>query len=419
MAGTDTIDRGVESEAARARWAAASLYLMNGIGFGMWAASLPLLKERLDLDELGLSALLLSMVGGALVGMPTVGRVVSRFGSRGALTAIVPLFGLALLGPVFAGSFAVAVVAAGILGALKGAFDVSLNSQAIVVEKAVGRPIMARLQALWSLGGLLVAAAIGVVLKFGVSVEGTALSVGLLVCGLGWARAKRLLPDLPLATKRDARAKTGRGASMNGAIVAVGALAFVSLFAEGVMMDWSAVYVRDVASAEAWLAPFAYGMFSCAMAAGRFSGDYLMERLGSVRLLRWIGGLAVAGIALVSAVPVWQVAFVGLGLAGVGIANLVPIFLGAGGRAHPDGVGRGVAAVSTIGYLGFLSGPPLVGLASEWAGLQVAFGLVAILSLFIGLGGPWILRLSVRRSGSARPECSYQAASEACLKGVS
>jgi MFS family permease len=177
----------------------------------------------------------------------------------------------------------------------------------------------------------------------------------------------------------------------NGRLLKIGILACMALLAEGVMMDWSAVYSRTVSGAATWLAPIAYGVFSCCMAAGRLSGDYLIGRFGPAKILRFGGALTTAGLVVIVGIHEWPATFFGLALAGFGLANLVPILLSAGGRAHEGGVGQGVAAISMMGYFGFLVGPPLIGGISHFVGLPGAFVVVILFSAFIAFRGNFLL----------------------------
>jgi len=163
------------------------------------------------------------------------------------------------------------------------------------------------------------------------------------------------------------------------------------LFAEGVMMDWSAIYSRVVSGAPDWQAPYAFGTFSAAMAIGRLSGDWIQAHVPARRVL-WMGAaLNALGMLLAVTIHQWQVVFAGFALCGLGLSNQVPILFGAGGRAHHRGVGEGIATVSMMGYFGFLAGPPAIGRIAHLTSLPTAFSLVVFFSLILALFGPRIL----------------------------
>ncbi|GAA5123117.1 MFS transporter [Luteolibacter yonseiensis] len=354
--------------------------------FGTWATLIPSFKSKFGLTEADLSIALLGMVIGAIVSMPVAGQSIARRGSRANLNFLAPGFCIALVLLAIAPGFPTFVAAATLFGAFKGAFDVSVNAQGIAIENSVGKPIIATFQALWSIGGLLAALAVGFALRLGAGAVPIALTVSAAMILVVVSSAGSLLAG------DKAPSKTGGGFKFpNGKLLKIGILACMALFTEGVMMDWSAVYSSTVSGAAPWLAPIAYGIFSCCMAAGRLSGDHLIGRHGPLKILKTGGWLTTAGLVVIIGIHEWPATFFGLALAGFGLANLVPILLGAGGRAHEGGVGQGVAAISMMGYFGFLAGPPLIGGISHFIGLPGAFVVVILFSAFIALRGNLLL----------------------------
>ena len=358
--------------------------------FGTWATLIPSFKAKFQLDEGQLGIALFAMVIGALISMPLVGQIISRRGSRPVLLCLAPAFCVALLLLALAPAFAWWVAAALVFGAVKGAFDVTVNSQAIAVENAGTKPIMATFQALWSTGGLVAALFASLALKQGVTPLIIATTVALTLACLAVISSGNLIGG---DASHDEKSGSGGGFKLpNKRLLRIGLLACMALFAEGVMMDWSAVYSKSVAGAADWLAPVAYGVFSLSMAGGRLSGDYFTAKLGPVGVLKVSGTLTTIGLLIMVLVQFWPATFVGLLFAGIGLSNLVPVLFGAGGRAHEGGAGKGIAAVSMMGYLGFLAGPPLIGGLSYLIGLPGAFSLVVIFSLFIAIRGGAMLR---------------------------
>jgi hypothetical protein len=153
---------------------------------------------------------------------------------------------------------------------------------------------------------------------------------------------------------------------------------FLTLLAEGAMSDWSAVYLRRALETSPAMASTGYAAFSTAMAAGRLGGDRVAERIGRPRLVRWGSALASAGLGGAVLLPQPWAAVAGFATMGVGLANVIPILFGAAGRQGDGSSGSGIAAVTTTGYIGLLSGPPLIGWVSEWIGLPLGMGLVAV-----------------------------------------
>jgi MFS family permease len=204
----------------------------------------------------------------------------------------------------------------------------------------------------------------------------------LLVCGscfFALAIASRGLLD------RDVDRGTGGAhfAWPTAATIGLGSLCFLVLLTEGAVLDWSAIQLREKFQLAVSTAGFGYASFSCAMAVSRFTGDSLRIRFGSMVLVRSSALLAAIGMAGATLSPYPFIAIVSYALAGLGIGNIAPVMFAGGGRVEPEAPGRGVAAVVTMGYSGFLAGPPLVGMVAEFTNLSAALGLTVVAALII------------------------------------
>jgi predicted MFS family arabinose efflux permease len=279
---------------------------------------------------------------------------------------------LALPLPVVSPSVALLSLSLGLLGACNGLLDVSMNSQAAEVEHRIGRPIMSSFHALFSLGGVAgalmavraMASGIGDVAHVGVAAAVALTAVVLALPGL----------VSPPANDGPAGPVVARP---SGTLLALGLLALLGLMAEGAMADWSAVYLHDTLGSSPAVAAVGFAAFSLAMAAGRLSGDALVGRLGARHLLRGSSATAALGLGLALLVGRPAIGIVGCALVGLGIANIIPILFSAAARVPGVPPGRALAAVATTGYLGFLAGPPLIGIVAEAAGLATGLGLVS------------------------------------------
>jgi Na+/melibiose symporter-like transporter len=268
-----------------------------------------------------------------------------------------------------------------VLGACNATLDVSMNAQAVAVEREYGRAIMSSFHGLFSLGGLVGAGVAGGVMALGVHdaqhVAGTGiaslLAVGFCLRWLVPSTSRRLPPDRVFARPTDA-------------VLGLGALAFCGLLAEGAMGDWSAVYLHDTLGSSPALAAEGFAAFSFAMAIGRFGGDRLVVHFGSVRVLRASSAVAAVGLAVALFIGRPMAGIVACGLVGLGISNVIPIVFSAAGRVPGIQAGTALAAVATTGYFGFLAGPPVIGLAAEVSGLRMALGIVSALCAFITVG---------------------------------
>ncbi len=382
-------DEKARNPARRARVAAATLFLVDGMTFGVWAALIPAFQQKFALSTGQLSGVLFGLVSGALVSMPVTGRLVAAWGSHRiaffsalGFSGTLPLLALAPTPGTL-------VAAAVVFGLGKGALDVSVNAQGITVENALGKPIISSFQGFWSLGGLGAAFLLSVALHSRLSASFLMLAMSAVLFTLALSTLGRFLPDAP-----DPRAP-GRSFSWpDRRLLRLGALAFLALFSEGVLLDWSAVYARTVVRVPLAVAPIAFATFALCMAGGRFLGDVLIARLGSVAVLRLSGGLMALGIGIATLFPSWAAVLGGFAMTGFGIANLVPVVFGAAGRVDPGRAGPSLATVTTIGYFGFLAGPPAIGLLAATAGLPLAFGTVVVFGATIATFGVQAVRSS-------------------------
>jgi MFS family permease len=314
--------------------------------------------------------------------MISCGWLLARFGSATVTRAAALALCVTLPLPGLAPNIALLALALVLLGIANGTLDVAMNAQAVEIERLYRRPIMASFHAAFSLGGLLSAGLAIPVLSLGIGtvthLTGAALSLGLAAI----VAARGVLPIELEASRGPAFARPTRG------LLWLGIIAFCVLLGEGAMADWSAVYLRNTLETSAGFAAAGYAAFSGAMALGRLTGDRLTARLGPERLIRG-GGLVVAaglGLAVVTAHP--AAALIGFASVGAGLSCLFPVLLSAAARTGNVATGPALAAVTAVGYTGFLAGPPLIGLAAEGITLRWALGIVAALGCLIAALAP-------------------------------
>jgi hypothetical protein len=311
------------------------------------------------------------MAGGALVAMPLTGQLLARRPSGGvtrlAILAECVLIPLPLLAPT---PWALALCLI-VFGAANGACDVAMNAHGVAVEKALGRPIMSSLHAGWSFGGLAGAggAALGGVAGIDARLE--AALAALAVMALAAPAARRL----GSASTAEPGPAPKLGLPPRGVLL-LGALCFLILVTEGAMGDWSGIYLREEAGAARGVAALGFAGFSLGMAAGRIGGDALAHRLGSTTVLRAGAALVVVALGSLLAAGQAAVAVVGFTLVGLGVANAVPLLFSAAGRVRGMASAPALAAVFTMGYTGFIVGPPVIGVLADAIGLPVALALL-------------------------------------------
>jgi MFS family permease len=361
-----------------------------GAFWGAWGVLLPDVKEEVGASVSELGGALLAVGLAALPAMLLAGRIVDRTGARATPVALL-LFAIAGVLPAFADSIQELVLALLLLGVATGALDVVINAAATSVEAATGRRIIQVAHALFS-GGFL-AGAIGAGIARGLGAGSLPVLAGVAALAAAAAGANRGFPAVP-------RRVSERRFGFSRRLLLLGALCGVAFVVEGGIENWSALFLETELDASPALAALGPALFAAAMMTGRLLGQWLEVRLGD-RLLFVVGpATAGAGLALAALAPELPLALVGFALGGAGISVAAPIVFGAAGRgADEEERGSAVASVTTISYLGFLAGPPLVGAVSGALDLRAGVGLLAAIALLLSLaaasfGGD---ALSVRR----------------------
>lgn len=366
------------------RAAIATIFALNGVVLGTWGARIPAIQDRLDVGPGALAVALAAMAAGALIAMPAAGRVVSRRGSAVVVRLGVVALGALLVLPAVMPSLALVAISTFLVGLANGSLDVSQNAQGVEVERAAGRAIFSSMHAGFSFGGLIGAGLGALAAALDVAVGAHFAAIGAATIAIGVIAGRGLIGDGPVPDAPDDHAEGAVGARRRRRnLWPLRALAYCSFFCEGAAMDWSAVHLRDVGAASA-VAALAYGAFSVAMATGRLTGDRLMERLGPVVLARRGGALAGGAMALsllVGEPVVGLLAYLGIG---AGLSVVVPLIFRA--AATGSDAGPALASVATAGYLGLLSGPPIIGAVASFTSVPGALVLVVAAAAAISLG---------------------------------
>ncbi len=368
----------VSRVAVRARWATAAVFVLHAVVFGSWTPHIPLVKDRIGLNDGTLGLALLGGPVGSVVAMLAIGTVIARWGSRRAMIMMMVGYGLAapLIG--LADSLPALFLALALLGGFQGALDISMNAQAVAIEAEYGRPIMSSFHAYWSLGA------------FG----GTGIGVLAVSLGIGLATQLAVIGALvavaaPLLARPLLRSDRSPGEHRvvlpwgNRWLLLLGGIMFAALLCEGAAGDWAAVYLRDALDAPASLAGLGYASFALAMLFGRAMGDRWVARYGGglvVGVLAAAGAVALA-VGLLVGHPV--VALAAFAVYGLGLAVIVPVCFSAAAATAGSHAGHSIAAVATAGWAGFLIGPPAIGALAHATSLPLALGLLPVLCLAI------------------------------------
>jgi predicted MFS family arabinose efflux permease len=354
-----------------------AVFLVTGIGTAVWAPLVPEAKLRLGLDEASLGLMLLALGGGAVATMPVAGYLIQRFGGRAVMLAGGLAFCAVMPVLAVAPSVVLLVLALALFGGALGAVDIGMNAQAVVVERACGRAMMSGFHGAFSLGGLTGAAAMSLLRYLGLSPLGCAATMALACGALLLSQVRGMLPGGGVDV-------AGPGFVLpRGRLLLIGALCFTGFLLEGVVLDWSAVFLRFSRNADAAAAGLGYAAFSLTMTVGRLTGDAVVQRFRPVPVLVAGSVLAASGFLLAAGVPGVMPALLGFALVGVGAANIVPLLFAAAGRIPGLSPGVAMSAAATPGYAGLLAGPALVGFLAGEAGLPMALAAIGLLTLTV------------------------------------
>ncbi|SDL88038.1 Predicted arabinose efflux permease, MFS family [Lentzea albidocapillata subsp. violacea] len=361
------------------------VFLLNGAVFGTWASRVPALAEQIGAEVGSLGLALLGASVGLAFTAPLAARICAVHGSRGVLIASSLLSPLLL--PVLALSqsplqFGLTLIA---LGASVAAMDVSMNVAAVVVVRALQRPLMPQFHAGFSVGGLIGSLGSAAAAQ----AHWTPMKHFVLAAVVGVLVTAFIAQRIPGGVgERHREEVTERANVLKSPVLwLLASVALCSAIAEGAAADWSALFmVRERGMGDA-AAAYAYAGFSVTMALARWFGEPIQRRLGSHRLLAVGGGLAATGLALAVVVPFPAAGYVGFGLAGLGLAFSFPVVMDLaseiGKRADGSGGERELGLVTTIAYSGFLAGPPIVGGLAHVSSLVVSLGFVALVTALI------------------------------------
>jgi len=372
----------MDTTAARGRWAVATYFATNGFVMGAWAPQIPLLLPRHHITATTLGLLILLLGAGAVAAMLFAGKWIARHGS--ARTA--RLFGLAAVPMlplvVFAPSLWLLAPIMIVMGAVLGCMDVSMNANAVEVERRLGRAIMSSSHGFWSLGGFVGGLAGSfVIAKFGPELQ--ALLVAAIALAAVLLAGPHLIADAPHPAEIAAPAH--RLFPRDAGLWILGFMALFSMMPEGAVLDWAALYLSRELGADLFRAGLGFAFFAGAMALMRFAGDTLRNRFGAVKTLQISGIISALGLFGGALAPndVIAIAIASFGCAGLGIANMVPILFSAAGN-HPGlPAGTAISTVTMVGYAGILVAPSTIGFVADHIGFRITYAALALLLLLV------------------------------------
>ena len=366
-------------------------FLAAGMGMSAWAALVPFAKTRMGLNPAELGLVLLCLGMGSLIAMPLAGRLTSRFGCRRVIVSSGAIASLVLPFLAIAPHPLLLAIALSLFGAAIGTLDVSMNIQAVIIEKNHGKPLMSGFHGLFSVGGFTGAGGMALMLSAGLSPLMACVWMAAILGGILGVAAPHLLRA---ATEADRESPVF--AVPHGAVILLGIVCFVVFLAEGAALDWGALFLTTSGGFTPSRGGLGYAVFAIAMTVGRLTGDRVVRRWGSKRVMALGGLCAAAGFFTATLAPAPEIALAGFLLIGAGASNIAPIIFTAAGRQRDMPPAAAISAVTTLGYGGILAGPALIGFVAHLSSLHVAFG---------GLGCAMLLVAgSSRLGGVSQPE---------------
>jgi MFS family permease len=417
-------------ETSRTRAAITAFFTMDGFVFASWAVRIPAVKAAVGASPASLGVALLGVSLGAIATMALTGALCRRFGSARVIVIAAPWLALALLLPALAHSALALALGLVVFGIGYGGLNVAMNSLAVDLVAVVRRPIMPSFHAAWSLGGLAGAALGGLaapvltpLTQFSIVCAGALvmtavcgriiLAAPLPVSGTGGEPEQATGPDGSGGAAGPEAEGTTTGIQNGGVfhpaapavragvwrtVLLLGVIALCSTYGEGAVSDWGALHLRDDLGVAQGLAAAGYAAFALAEACGRLAGTALLTRLGQTRVLVFGGLVTCVGMIAAALAPVLPLALIGFALAGLGVANAFPTAMA---RVGILGGPNGVATASTLGYAGFLLGPPTIGFLATAMSLSVALTTVSVLA---------IVAVALARAASSAGESATRAA---------
>ena len=378
------------------RFAVSTFYFLQGLTFASWASRIPDIKNALNLSSGELGSILFAIPMGQLTAMAISGYLVSKFGSRRMLTIAAVAYPAALVGLGSALTGWQLAMALYVFGITANLINISVNTQGIGVERLYGRTILPTFHGLWSLAGFTG----GIIGSLMVTMNVTPFwhfVMILMVAMLILMTMQRTLLPRDAAAPKDETGKTKRVYSKpDKYIVLLGITVFGSMICEGTMFDWSGVYFEQVVKPDDSLIRLGYIAYMSTMALGRFSAEKLVAKFGIITMLKASGLIIAAGLLTAVIFPYLVPATIGFLLVGLGTSSVVPLCYSLAGKSKTMRPGIAITTVATIGFMGFLIGPPIIGHIAEWSSMRWSFVVIAVIGLTTTLIAPKLQKMMAK-----------------------
>jgi len=368
----------------RIRFATAVYFFISGFGYSSWTSRIPGIKESLKLNDAHFGTLLFMMPVGLLVTMPFTGKLLDHYSSRTIMLIGTILYNIVLAMIGFSAYTWVLGILLFCFGSSRNLMNLSINAQAIGVQGLYTRSIMSSFHAIWSMAGFAGAAVGYLMVTLNIIPAWHLLGVSLLLSTLTLYFYKDILDQQP-----DHKHKRSMFRLPPKGMLVFSLICFTSMACENTMYDWSGIYIRQVLHGSEAVATIAFVVYMVAMTTGRFIGDRMADRFGIKRVLAASGILITCGFTITVFSYNIPITFIGYLFTGFGVSCVVPFVFGLAGKIPMSNPGAALASVSSLGYLGFLLVPPMIGYVAHASSLRVSFAIIAVMGILM-------VRLSTR-----------------------
>ncbi|RNC91654.1 MAG: MFS transporter [Allomuricauda sp.] len=363
-------------------FAPALVFASLNIWFGTWAVYIPTVKERLQIDKADLGFAIFFLALGVFVIFPLASKIINKLGVGRATWWGVVLNSVFAVMPLIAPNYYFLCAALFFFGACNGITDIAMNTLVTELEKKDKVQFMSAAHGFFSLGG--VAAGLG---SFLIPIIGNPFLHMLFMVLLVFV-ANFYFKNQYVQILAEPEEKEPFSLKLFKPLFLLGLIGFISFASEGAVVDWSALYLKEVTPAPEVLYGAGFLAFSITMTLGRFLGDGISEKIGSIKIVALGALIAIGGYVLVLS-AFTLLAISGFALIGLGFSVMVPELFRIGGKVKGVDSAQGIAFIAGVGYAGFLSGPVILGFLAESSSLSTSFLallLCAILILVITFG---------------------------------
>ncbi|NSL90727.1 MFS transporter [Chitinophaga solisilvae] len=368
-----------QSHIRQYRIAISVFFFISGLGYSTWASRIPSIQQQLQLNEAQLGAVLFALPIGLMLTMPVTGRLLGSFSSRKIMLLGAMIFNVVISLPGFTTSVWQLALVLFCFGSSRNLLNLSMNAQAVQVQHMYGKSIMTTFHGIWSVAGFIGAAIGYLMVSMNIAPSWHLLAVSVLLLAFTWYYYPKSYADQPLPQTE----KKPAFSLPDKSLLRFSFICFACMATENTMYDWSSIYFHKIVGGTGAAATAAFVVYMISMTTGRFLGDRLVVRLGIKTMLRNSGWLILIGLLLAIGLPYPVTTGIGYMFTGLGVSCVVPLVFSMAGKSKQTNSGQTLASISTIGYLGFLMVPPLIGFVAQASSLRWSFGIMAVCGLAI------------------------------------